>query len=120
MKPHIDDTKFGSISIDGVIFDHDVIIRLDGRVEKRKKKLSKSVYGTSHRVSLEEARFLFENGAQELIIGTGQHGALELSDEAGQFLESNGCEIVACPTRMAIFTWNHSKNRCIGLFHITC
>lgn len=33
-----------------------MLIRLDGKVKKRKKKLSKAVYGTSHLVSLEEAK----------------------------------------------------------------
>jgi hypothetical protein len=55
MEPRIDRTQFGSVTIDGEIFTHDVIIRLGGRVEKRKKKLSKAVYGTSHTISLAEA-----------------------------------------------------------------
>ena len=52
MKPHINDTSFGSITIAHEEHEHDVIIRLNGEVEKRKKKLSKALYGTSHIVSL--------------------------------------------------------------------
>ena len=37
----IERTAFGSITIDGKTYDHDVIIRLSGEVVKRKKKLSK-------------------------------------------------------------------------------
>ena len=48
MQPRIDRTQFGSVTIDGKVFEHDVLIRLGGQVEKRKKKLSKAVYGTSH------------------------------------------------------------------------
>jgi hypothetical protein len=48
MKPKIDKTKIGTITISGTKYDHDVIIRLDAHVEKRKKKLSKALYGTSH------------------------------------------------------------------------
>ena len=48
MKPHIDGTAFGSIAIAHADYEHDVIIRLNGEVEKRKKKLSKALYGTSH------------------------------------------------------------------------
>ena len=40
MKPKIQATKFGSITIQGQKTEHDVIIRLDGSVKKRKKKLS--------------------------------------------------------------------------------
>jgi hypothetical protein len=43
----IEGTTFGTITIDGKTYEHDVIIRLSGEVEKRKKKLKK-YYGTSH------------------------------------------------------------------------
>ena len=36
----IENTKFGTITIDGKIYEHDVVIRLSGEVVKRKKKLS--------------------------------------------------------------------------------
>jgi hypothetical protein len=44
----IEGTTFGTITIDGKIYEQDVIIRLSGEVVKRKKKLSKKYYGTSH------------------------------------------------------------------------
>ena len=72
MKPHIDRTMFGSITIEGERFERDVIIRLSGKVKKRKKKLSKAVYGTSHVLSLEEAQHVHQKRAQRLIIGAGQ------------------------------------------------
>jgi hypothetical protein len=59
MKPRIDKTKFGIIAISGTKYNNDVIIRLDGRVEKRKKKLSKTIYGTSHIISLDEAQYVY-------------------------------------------------------------
>jgi hypothetical protein len=43
----IERTTFGTITIDGKTYEHDVIIRLSGKVAKRKKKLSKKYYGTS-------------------------------------------------------------------------
>src|SRR5215211_7509716 len=62
MQPRIDRTQFGSITIDGKVFEHDALIRLGGQVEKRKKKLSKAVYGTSHTVSLAEAKHVYQKG----------------------------------------------------------
>ena len=35
MKPSIDQTSFGSITIEGTTFEHDVIIRLNGQVVSR-------------------------------------------------------------------------------------
>lgn len=69
MKPEINDTKFGNITVDGQEYSHDIVIRLNGEVKKRKKKLSKEKYGTSHKISLEEAKDVFEKGARQLIIG---------------------------------------------------
>ena len=36
MKPRIDATDFGSITVEGTVFDHDVVISPDGEVSKRK------------------------------------------------------------------------------------
>jgi hypothetical protein len=52
-----------------------VLIRLSGKVKKRKKKLSKQVYGTSHTLSVAEAEHVYEKGCKKLIVGTGQYGA---------------------------------------------
>jgi hypothetical protein len=60
----IERTTFGTITIDGKTYEHDVIIRLSGEVAKRKKKLSKKYYGTSHVLSKDEAKFVFENGCE--------------------------------------------------------
>jgi hypothetical protein len=52
--------------------------------EKRKKELSKAVYGRSHTISLAEARHIYQKGAARLIIFAGQYGTVELSDEAAR------------------------------------
>jgi hypothetical protein len=59
----IDSTEFGSITVNGTTYAHDILIQLSGEVVKRKKKLSKKHYGTSHIISLEEAAFVFEKAA---------------------------------------------------------
>ena len=120
MKPKIDMTKFGWIRIAGTSFEHDVLIRLSGQVKKRKKKLSKAIYGTSHTISLDEAKHVHEEGAERLIIGTGQYGLVELSDEAADYFERQGCQAELLPTSKAIQAWNEAEGAVIGLFHVTC
>lgn len=121
MKPVIDKTQFGSISISGDVYDHDVMINLKGEILKRKKKLSKAVYGTSHTISGDEAKYIFQEGAKKLIIGTGQTGYVELSKEAETFFEQNNCKVRLYPTPRAIEKWNHDDEKgLIGLFHVTC
>ena len=120
MKTEISDTEFGSITAGAVTYDHDILIRLDGTVEKRKKKLSKAVYGTSHTLSLAEAEHIYEEGAEVLLIGSGQTGMVKLSSEAKAFFEEKACRIELLPTQQAIHRWNELKKPAIGLFHITC
>src|SRR5271157_3881979 len=105
----IDATEFGSITVDGKTYQHDVIIRLSGKVEKRRKRLSKEKYGTSHIISMgplhiiskAEAKFVFEDGCDLLIVGAGQDGNVRLSPEA-------------------IRAFNESHGRKIALMHVTC
>jgi len=120
MTPHIDSTRFGSIVIAGETYEHDVVIRLSGKVKKRKKKLSKAQYGTSHRISVEEAEHVHEDGASRLIVGAGQSGCVELSEAAAHFLRKKGCSVDLHPTPRAIEVWNSATGPVIGMFHVTC
>jgi hypothetical protein len=120
MKPRIDKTKFGSVTVSGEKYAHDILIRLNGKVEKRKKKLSKKVFGTSHLISLAEAEHVYEDGAKRLIIGSGQSGMVELSPEAVSFFQKKKCAVEMLATPQAIRCWNEAEGRVIGLFHVTC
>jgi hypothetical protein len=120
MKPAIGDTGFGYISVDGLKIEHDIVIRLSGKIKKRKKKLSKTVYGTSHIVSLEEAKHIYQDGAERLIIGSGQEGMVKLSKQAVEYFKKKKCEVNLQPTPKAIKNWEKTKGAVIGLFHVTC
>ncbi len=120
MKPIIDGTKFGSITIEGKKIEHDIVIRLNGDVEKRKKKLSKALYSTSHIISLDEAKHVYEDGAERLIIGAGQSGLVTLSPEAKAYFKRQACRVELLPTPKALQVWNKAKGAVIGLFHVTC
>ena len=120
MKPVIENTSFGSITISGETYDHDVVIDLEGIVKKRKKKLSKEVYGTSHKVSLAEAKFIMNKNTDMVIIGNGQYGALELSDEAREYFSKHNCKIRQLQTPDAIREWNKESGKVVGMFHVTC
>jgi hypothetical protein len=120
MRPRIDRTQFGSVTIDGKVFDHDVLIRLGGQVEKRKKKLSKAVYGTSHTISLAEARHVYQPGAARLLISAGQDGTVALSQEAAAYFARHRYQVKLLPTPKVIPVWNQAQGAVIGLLHMTC
>src|SRR5260370_4915659 len=98
----IDSTIFGAITIDGKPYEHDVVARLSGEVVKQKKKLSKKLYGTSHVLSKDEAKFVFEKGCDQVVIGSGQMGNVHLSAEAEAYFERKRCGVVLMPTPEAI------------------
>ena len=116
----MDRTAFGWIEIDGKRYEHDVLVRRDGSVEKRRKKLSKRLYGTSHTISRDEAKHVYDKGARTLIIGSGQQGCVRLSAEAEEYFTSRGVEVHLVPTPDALAAWNEAPAQSIGLFHVTC
>ena len=120
MQPTIQGTEFGSITVDGEVYDHDVVIRLSGNVKKRKKKLSKREYGTLHTVSLAEAEHIYDDDAEQLIVGTDQYGNVKLSDEADDYFKGKHCAVKLMPTPEAVTAWNQAEGRTIGMFHVTC
>lgn len=111
----IDGTAFGSITIDGKTYDHDVVIDLSGEVTKRKKRLSKEIFGTSHIISKAEAKAIFEKGCEVVIVGAGQNGNVRLSPEAKDYFDRRSCEIVLRRTPEAIDAFNRSPGRKIAL-----
>jgi hypothetical protein len=115
-------TRFGSVTIDGEVVTHDVLIRLGGQIEKRNKQLSKADYGTSHTISLAEARHLYQQGAARLLIGTGQYGTVMLSAQAAAYFRRNRCQVQPLPTRRGhpIQAWNRAEGAVISLLHVTC
>lgn len=120
MKPHINSTVFGSIQVNEEKYDHDIIINLSGEVTKRKKKLSKKVHGTSHILSEDEAKYIYQKGMVRLIVGSGQYGALSLSAEAEKYFQKKDCSVTILPTPAAIKIWNETEGEVVGLFHVTC
>jgi hypothetical protein len=120
MQPEINSTSFGSITIAGEKYEYDVVIRQNGEVSKRKKKLSKELYGTSHKISLAEAEHLYTPGMKALLIGSGKFGRVHLSDEAATFFREKQVNVILKATPKAIKVWNQAEGEMVGLFHVTC
>ncbi len=120
MEPVIEKYKFGAMRIAGETYEYDVLLRWDGKVRRRKSKLSRKVYGTSHKVSLDEAKQIYKEGAEALIFGTGRFDKARLSDEAAAYFEKKGVRVMLAPTPKALKRWNEARGKVIGLFHVTC
>jgi len=91
--------SFGSIRIDGVIYEHDVVIDR-GEVRKRKKKASKKfrdAFGHTP-LSLEEK---IPWKCRRLVVGTGT-GALPVMKEVKLEAKHRKVELLILPTTRAI------------------
>src|SRR5713226_2581268 len=118
MAMRIDQFAFGSIRIDGVIHDHDVVIDR-GRVRERKKKPSKPFRGAfGHTpLSLEET---IPWDCRRLVVGTGAHGALPVMDEVRREAVHRKVELLILPTPKAIEALRTDSKNTNAILHVTC
>src|SRR5262245_26771726 len=109
--------SFGSISIDGVTYPHDVVID-QGRVRKRKKKPSKpfrAAFGHTP-LSIEEE---IPWNCRRLVIGTGT-GALPVMDEVKSEARRRHVELLIVPTAEAIAQLQAQPEQTNAILHLTC
>ena len=109
--------SFGKIRIDGVTYDHDVVIER-GRVRKRKKKPSRKyrdAFGHTP-VSVDEK---IPWRCKRLIIGTGD-GALPIMDEVRSEARRRRVELLAVPTARAVLMLRRAPKDTCAILHVTC
>ena len=109
--------SFGSIRIDGVTHEYDVVIDR-GEVHKRKKKLSKKfcdAFGHTP-LSIEEK---IPWKCHRLVIGTGT-GALPVMKEVKREAKRRKIKLLILPTRKAIQELKHETAGTNAILHVTC
>ena len=111
---------FGRIVIEGKTYDHDVVVYPSGKIEKRRKWLSKGKHGTSHKLDPDELREYLKEEFDVLLVGTGAYGMLSLLPESRELV--NGREVIELPTGEAVekFSELSGRERVLAVFHITC
>lgn len=114
----IEKFSFGSIRIDGVTYDHDVVIA-HGEVSKRKKKASKEFRDRFGHTPLSSGENIPWD-CRRLVVGTGADGALPVMDEVLSEAKERGVELVTIPTRKAIELINREPEGTNAVLHITC
>lgn len=106
------------IAIGNKTYDHDIYIRVNGKVKRRKETHVKKLYGTAHRIGTEEVAKVCKGGPEILFIGTGRHNQKELTAEAENFLRRRAIEYQAMPTAEAIKAYNDCNRRKAALLHV--
>jgi hypothetical protein len=114
----IEDFAFGRITIDGVQYEHDVVIDR-GRVSKRNKTPSKPLrdaYGHTPLSAAEDIPWT----CRRLVIGTGAHGSLPVDDDVRREAARREVELVVLPTAQAIKTLRAAPAATNAILHVTC
>jgi hypothetical protein len=114
----LDHFRFGSIRVDGVTYENDLLIDR-GQVRKRKKKVSKAyrdAFGHTP-LSVEET---IPWKCRTLVVGTGADGALPVMPEVIGEAERRHVELVIVPTAKAMDLLNRKPSNANAILHVTC
>jgi hypothetical protein len=109
--------SFGSIRIDGVTYDHDVVIDR-GEVQKRKKKPSKKFRDEFGHTPLSvEEKIPWK--CRCLVVGTGT-GALPVMEKVKLEAKRRNVELLILPTAQAIEILKRKSAEKNAILHVTC
>jgi hypothetical protein len=110
--------SFGSIRVDGVTYDHDLIIDR-GKIRKRKKAASKRFRGAYGHTPLSVAEDIPWR-CRRLVIGTGADGALPVMQQVRQEARRRKVDLVVLPTAAAIGVLTGTTKETNAVLHVTC
>jgi hypothetical protein len=109
--------SFGSLQIDDVVYDHDVVIDV-GKVRKRKKKPSKKFQEQCGHTPL-SAEEEMPSKCRRLAVGTGAYGRLPVMEDVK--LEAVRRKVkLLLPITEAIEALGRSAEDTNAILHVTC
>lgn len=120
VMPEVKAGDFGMIAVGGQMYDHDIHLRVDGDVKDRKKEKISKRLGSSHKVGAKEVARVCKGGPAVLFIGAGHSGAVEVGDDAIEFLRLRRIEYHIMNTPEAAEAYNACTQRKAAILHATC
>jgi hypothetical protein len=119
----IEEYRFGSITINGKTYNHDVeVLWTDEVVEWWREE--------SHVIYLEDIEEAVALNPDTIIIGTGESGVAQVDEKTRKFIIEKGIKLIIDKTEDAVKTFNvirddseeeeGEQNKVIGFFHLTC
>jgi hypothetical protein len=110
--------SFGAIRIDGVTYEHDVVINR-GEVSKRRKKASKKFRDEFGHTPLSvEEKIPWK--CHQLVVGTGAYGGLPLMVEVEREAQRRRIKLLVLPTVEAIKALQENPEDTNAILHVTC
>jgi hypothetical protein len=114
----VSDYSFGSVRVDGVTYDHDLIIDR-GKIRKRNKAGSRRFRGEYGHTPLSAAEEIPWR-CRRLVIGTGADGALPVLQEVRDEARRRKVDLVVLPTAEAIGVLTGAAAHTNAILHLTC
>jgi hypothetical protein len=109
---------FGVIEVDGVTYEHDLVVDR-GEIHRRKKKASKKYRETFGHTPLSvEEEIPWK--CRCLVIGTGAYGRLPVMDDVRREARNRGVRLVMLPTAEAIKVLEKHQKNTNAVLHVTC
>jgi hypothetical protein len=112
------DYSFGSVRVDGVTYDHDLIIDR-GKIRKRNKAASKKFRGAYGHTPLSVAENIPWR-CRRLVIGTGAEGALPVMKQVREEARRRKVDLVVLPTAQAMGVLTGTTKDTNAIVHLTC
>lgn len=111
----IDLYTFGQMIIDGERYTTDLIIYPDSIDAAWRRK-------EGHRLCIVDIQDVIAAHPEYLVIGTGYSGLMKVLPATQEYLQGQGIQLIACPTKQACELFNEILTKCrlIGVFHLTC
>jgi hypothetical protein len=110
--------SFGSIRVDSVTYDHDLIID-HGKIRKCNKAASRKFRGPSGHTPLSAAEDIPWR-CRRLVIGTGADGALPVMQQVRDEARRRKVDLVVLPTAEAIGVLARAAPDTNAILHLTC
>jgi hypothetical protein len=109
---------FGSIEVDGITYEHDLVIDR-GTVRKRRKGPSKPFRSRFGHTPLSAAEDIPWE-CRRLVIGSGASGSLPVMDEIVEEARRRGVELLILPTGEALDELQGADAETNAILHLTC
>ena len=109
---------FGSVHVDGVTYEHDLIID-HGKIRKRNKGASRKFRGAYRHTPLSAAEDLPWR-CRRLVIGTGADGKLPVMKQVHDEARRREVDLVILPTAQAIGVLTATTKDTNAILHLTC
>jgi len=112
----IDEYTFGRISVNGKVYEKDIIIYPDGQVQDSWWRES------GHKLCIDDIHDLIETDLEMIIAGTGSPGLMKAEEELIELLTKKGILFKALPSEEAMQLYNnlYMEKRIGACFHLTC